>query len=97
LIFHTKISYHISNTIGVIKIALLLFIIIAGFVVLGGGTNVEDPKENFGNSFSGTKQASAYGLTNALYRIIFSYGGYNNAFNVVNEIKVRFNILLTGA
>jgi len=27
-------------------------------------------------------------MTIALYRVIFSYGGYNNAFNVVNEIKV---------
>lgn len=87
LIFHTKISYHISNAIGVVKIALLLFIIITGFVVLGGGTKVEDPKANFRNSFEGTQNASAYGLTIALYRIIFSYGGYNNAFNVVNEIK----------
>ncbi|KDN59855.1 putative high-affinity methionine permease [Colletotrichum sublineola] len=32
-------------------------------------------------------RATAYGLTNALYRIIFSYSGYENAFNVVNEVK----------
>lgn len=88
LIFHTKFSYHLSNGIGVIKVTLLLFIIITGFVILGGGTKVEDPKANFRDSFAGTGTASAYGLTNALYRIIFSYGGYNNAFNVANEIKV---------
>ncbi|KAL5321408.1 hypothetical protein ACEPPN_009366 [Leptodophora sp. 'Broadleaf-Isolate-01'] len=87
VIFHTKISYHLSNAIGVVKVCTLLFIIITGFVVLGGGTRVKDPKANFRNSFEGTKDASAYGLTNALYRIIFSYGGYNNAFNVANEIK----------
>lgn len=92
LIFHTKFSYYLSNAIGVVKVALLLFIIITGFVVLGGGTRVKDPKANFRNSFEGTQSASAYGLTNALYRIIFSYGGYNNAFNVVNEIKVSFNV-----
>ncbi|CZR62138.1 related to high affinity methionine permease [Phialocephala subalpina] len=87
LIFHTKFSYHLSNGIGIIKVTLLLFIIITGFVILGGGTKVEDPKANFRDSFAGTGTASAYGLTNALYRIIFSYGGYNNAFNVANEIK----------
>ncbi|KAK0102245.1 hypothetical protein ONS95_005868 [Cadophora gregata] len=87
VIFHTKVSYHLSNAIGVVKVFTLLFIIIAGFVVLGGGTRVKDPKANFRNSFGGTQDASAYGLTNALYRIIFSYGGYNNAFNVANEIK----------
>lgn len=91
VIFHTKISYHLSNAIGVVKVCSLLFIIITGFVVLGGGTRVKDPKANFRNSFEGTKDASAYGLTNALYRIIFSYGGYNNAFNVANEIKVSKN------
>ncbi|KAE8449884.1 hypothetical protein EG329_007361 [Mollisiaceae sp. DMI_Dod_QoI] len=87
LIFHTKFSYYLSNAIGAVKAILLLFIIITGFVVLGGGTKVKDPKANFRNSFEGTKNATAYGLTNALYRIIFSYGGYNNAFNVANEIK----------
>lgn len=88
LIFHTKFSYHLSNAIGIVKVALLVFIIIAGFVVLGGGTRVQDPRANFHNSFDGTRSASAYGLTIALYRIIYSYGGYNNAFNVANEIKV---------
>ncbi|RDW73477.1 hypothetical protein BP6252_07384 [Coleophoma cylindrospora] len=87
LIFNTRFSYYLSNAIGVVKIALLLFIIITGFVVLGGHTKVKDPKANFRDTFNGTQDASAYGLTNALYRIIFSYGGYNNAFNVVNEIK----------
>jgi len=28
-------------------------------------------------------------VTNALVKIIFSYAGYTNAFNVVNEVKVR--------
>lgn len=77
-----------SNAIGLVKIATLLFVIVTGFVVLGGNTKIENPTVNFQNSFNGTEAASAYGLTNALYRIIFSYGGYNNAFNVVNEVKV---------
>lgn len=60
---------------------------ITGLVVLGGHTQVPNPKANFDNAFQGA--ATPYGLTNALYRIIFSYGGYNNAFNVINEIKVH--------
>lgn len=89
LIFHTKFSYYLSNAIGIVKVTLLLFIIITGWVILGGHTKVKNPKANFTNSFEGTTGATGYGLTNALYRIIFSYGGYNNAFNVTNEIKVR--------
>lgn len=62
--------------------------ILTGFVVLSGNTKVEDPKANFRDAWSGSSTASAYGMTIALYRIIFSYGGYNNAFNVANEVKV---------
>ncbi|KAJ9130961.1 High-affinity methionine permease [Pleurostoma richardsiae] len=87
LIIHTRFSYYLSNAIGVVKILTLIFIVTTGFVVLGGHTSVADPKANFRNSFAGTGAAGAYGLTNALYRITFSYGGYNNAFNVVNEVK----------
>ncbi|GJD03996.1 high-affinity methionine permease [Colletotrichum higginsianum] len=50
-----------------------------------GNAIVPEPRANFQNPFEGT--ATAYGLTNALYRIIFSYAGYENAFNVVNEVK----------
>lgn len=88
LVFNTKYAYWFQNAIGVVKILTLIFIIITGFVVLGGHTDVQDPKANFRNAFEGTGSASAYGLTNALYRIIFSYGGYNNAFNLANEVKV---------
>ncbi|KZL85731.1 high-affinity methionine permease [Colletotrichum incanum] len=87
LVFNTKYAYWFSNGVGIVKICTLLFVIITGFVVLGGGTNVENPKANFQDAWSGSSTASAYGMTTALYRIIFSYGGYNNAFNVANEVK----------
>jgi hypothetical protein len=87
-VFHTKYAYWFSNAVGVVKICTLLFVILTGFVVLGGNTKVENPKANFQDAWSGSSKASAYGFTTALYRIIFSYGGYNNAFNVANEVKV---------
>lgn len=86
--FNTKYAYWFSNAVGVVKICTLLFVIVTGFVVLGGNTRVENPKANFHDVWSGSSTASAYGFTTALYRIIFSYGGYNNAFNVANEVKV---------
>ncbi|KAL4783121.1 amino acid permease-domain-containing protein [Aspergillus varians] len=87
LVFNTKYAYWFSNGVGIVKICTLLFVIITGFVVLGGNTRVENPTANFKNAFSGSSNATAYGFTTALYRIIFSYGGYNNAFNVANEVK----------
>lgn len=97
LSFHTRFSYQISNAIGIVKLLTLIFIAITGFVVLGGHTKVQDPYQNFRHSFEGT--ASAYGATNALYKITFSYAGYENAFNVVNEVrnpvkKLRINATL---
>lgn len=83
---NTKFSYWFSNGIGIVKVLTLIFIAVTGLVVLGGHTRVEKPLANFEHSFQG--DATAYGLTNALYKIIFSYAGFTNAFNVVNEVKV---------
>jgi amino acid transporter len=86
--FHTRFSYLLSNGIGIVKVLTLLFISLTGLIVLGGNVKrVPEPHANFVNSFEG--QATPYGLTNALYKIIFSYAGFENAFNVVNEVKVR--------
>ena len=49
-------------------------IAITGLVVLGGHPAIADRTENFRNSFAGTTN-SAYGLTNALVKIIFAYTG----------------------
>jgi amino acid transporter len=62
---------------------------ISGLVVLGGHTSVKEPKANFRNAFDGSGAASVYGTTNALVKVMFSYAGYENAFNVVNEVRVR--------
>ncbi|KAJ5701687.1 hypothetical protein N7488_009235 [Penicillium malachiteum] len=88
VIFHNRASLILSNAIGVIKLITLIFIGITGLVVLGGHTSVKNPTANFKDSFSGTSSnATVYGATNALIDIVFSYAGYTNAFNVVNEVK----------
>jgi hypothetical protein len=57
-------------------------------VILGGHTRVPDPNINWRNAWEGSSEASAYGATNAMVKIIFSYAGYVNAFGLVNEIQV---------
>ncbi|KAI9833449.1 MAG: hypothetical protein M1819_003607 [Sarea resinae] len=86
VISNTRFSMWVSNTIGVLKIITLTFIAITGLVVLGGNTSVADPKANFRNAFEGTTN-SGYGITNAIVKVNFAYFGYQNAFNVVNEVK----------
>jgi amino acid transporter len=65
---------------------LISSISITGFVVLGGGTRVADPKANFRDPFAGTT-TNGFNLANALVNITFSYQGYENAFNVMGEVK----------
>lgn len=82
-----RFSLYAVNAFGVLKIITLLFISITGLVVLGGHVDrVPHPGLNFQNSFAGTT-TNGNDLANALVNIVFSYSGYQNAFNVVGEIK----------
>ncbi|OTA98282.1 hypothetical protein M426DRAFT_17573 [Hypoxylon sp. CI-4A] len=84
---HNKYSLWLSNLLGVVKIITLIFISITGLVVLGGNvSSIPDPGRNFRNAFEGTT-TNGNDLAVALVNIIFTYTGYANAFNVVNEIK----------
>jgi amino acid transporter len=84
----TRWSMRLMNIISIVKLIILLFIVITGFVVLGGGTRVENPRRHFDNSFVGITN-NGNDIVNALISINFAYKGYENAFNVVNEIRVR--------
>lgn len=56
-------------------------------MVLGGNVSrIPDPNANFRNAFEGTTK-NGNDLSTALVNIVFSYTGYANAFNVVNEVK----------
>lgn len=82
-----KYSLWAANGIGVLKIITLVFISITGFVVLGGNvSSIPNPGRNFKNAFSGATD-NGNDLSSALISIVFSYTGYENAFNLVAEIK----------
>ncbi|KAF6791397.1 high affinity methionine permease [Colletotrichum sojae] len=87
VVAHNKYSLWLVNFIGVLKVLTLVFISIAGLVVLGGNVkHIPDPKANFRNAFEGTT-SNGNDLSGALVSIVFSYAGYYNAFNMTNEIK----------
>ncbi|TFK25641.1 high affinity methionine permease [Coprinopsis marcescibilis] len=88
----TKWSLRLSNAIGVVKVLTLVFIAITGLVVLGGHTQVTDPHANFRNSFAGTTN-DGNGLATSLVKVNFAYGGFENAFTVVNEVRDPVNTL----
>lgn len=87
VVAHNKYSLWAANVFGALKIITLIFITITGWVVLGGNVSrVQDPHANFRNAFEGTTN-NGNDLASALVSIVFSYKGYSNAFNVVNEIQ----------
>ncbi|RMD41295.1 hypothetical protein DV735_g3842, partial [Chaetothyriales sp. CBS 134920] len=81
-----KWGLRLQNLLGTIKIIILLIIIIAGFVALGGHIKIDPKPDNFSNAFSGTT-GSAYGVVTALYNVIWSFIGYSNANYALSETK----------
>ncbi|KAK4629931.1 High-affinity methionine permease [Fulvia fulva] len=75
------------NIVSLIKIGTLLFIVVAGWVVLGGGVSrVLDPHASFREPFGNTSE-SGHQWAIALFKVLNSYQGWSNAAYVVDEIK----------
>lgn len=87
VVAHNKDSLWAINVIGALKLTLLVFISISGLVILVGHVpRVENPGINFRDGFAGTT-SSGYNLSQAMVNISFAFSGWQNAFNMANEIK----------
>ncbi|KAL2827406.1 amino acid permease-domain-containing protein [Aspergillus cavernicola] len=75
----------LQNVLGVIKLIIILFVIVSGWVALAGHTKIETP-HNFTNAFEGTT-GSGYGIVMALYNVIWSFIGYSNANYALSETR----------
>jgi amino acid transporter len=73
--FTPRAGVYLMNVLGSIKVMLLLFIVITGFVVLGGGVKtIHHPTASFQNAFAGS--ASSGNLyASALFKVLNSYAG----------------------
>lgn len=80
-----KWGLRLQNVLGVLKLIVLLFIIVTGFVALGGHMKIEKPN-NFTNAFEGTN-ASASSVCSALYNVIWSFIGFSNVNYALSEVK----------
>lgn len=87
LIHATSVRWglRLQNFIGYIKLAIVLLIVVTGWVALGGHLRIEKPN-NFTNAFEGTT-GSAYGIVTSLYNVIYSYIGYSNANYALSETR----------
>ncbi|OAA55270.1 high affinity methionine permease [Niveomyces insectorum RCEF 264] len=82
---HTGVK--LMNVISSIKVIILLFIVVTGWVVLGGGIkSIPDPHASFRNAFAGSSH-SGYFYATALFKVLNSYAGWSNAAYVLNEVR----------
>ena len=63
------------NVISSVKVIILVFIAVTGWVVLSGKVRrVKDPHASFRNSFAGSSH-SGFEYATALFKVIYSYEG----------------------
>ncbi|CCH60713.1 hypothetical protein TBLA_0D02060 [Henningerozyma blattae CBS 6284] len=84
---NVKLGIYIQNVLGIFKVFIVCFISVIGWVALGGGLKNGYKTDNFHNAFEGTQNASAYGVVNALYNVIWSFVGYSNVNYALGEVK----------
>ncbi len=74
--FLPKWGVRLMNLLGSIKVIVLLFIVVTGWVVLSGKVDdIRDPRASFRNPFAGSAESSNPYAT-ALFKVLNSYQGY---------------------
>ncbi|KAJ7274122.1 amino acid transporter [Mycena rebaudengoi] len=84
--FTPRLGIFVMNALSMFKIGILLFIVITGWIVLGGKTHIEDPLLNFRDAFAGSSHSSNDYAT-ATFKVLFAYNGWSNVNYVVNDVK----------
>ncbi|PNY26215.1 High affinity methionine permease, partial [Tolypocladium capitatum] len=85
--FVPKLGVHGMNFFTVLKVVLLLFVVVTGWVVLAGGvSSVKDPHASFRDAFAHSATTGNQYAT-ALFKVLNSYAGWSNAMYVLNEVK----------
>lgn len=95
---HVKTGLMLLNILGIVKIGVILFISVTGWVALAGGIKINDFQDphNFHDAFKGVAP-TGFGVVNALYNVIWSYIGYSNANYALGEIKNPVKVLKIAA
>lgn len=81
-----KVGVYLMNVLSVSKIAILLFVVITGCVVLSGKTHIKDPLANFRNIFSGSSHSSNDYAT-ATFKVLDAYAGWEGINYVMNNVR----------
>lgn len=84
--FTPRLGVYAMNVLSLFKIAILLFIVVTSWVVLSGKTRVKDPHVNFRHAFAGSS-TSSNDYAAAMFKILYSYAGWQNVNYVMNDVK----------
>ncbi|EPS98296.1 hypothetical protein FOMPIDRAFT_1017844 [Fomitopsis schrenkii] len=84
--FTPRTGVWLMNVLTVFKFVILVFIVIAGWVVLSGRTHVKDPYANFRNAFEGSSHSS-FSYATATFKVLNSYAGWSSVNYVLNNVK----------
>ncbi|KAI5285758.1 hypothetical protein KEM55_000524 [Ascosphaera atra] len=86
-IIFPKAGVQLMNAAGALKVSILTFVVLTGWVVMGGGVSrVKHPNESFKHAFHGSATSVSVYST-ALFKAIGSLSGWANATWVLNEIQ----------
>ncbi|KAK6198658.1 amino acid permease-domain-containing protein [Scheffersomyces amazonensis] len=83
-IANSKWSLKLANLLGFVKMVTITFIIITGFVNLGGNTRVAEPHAVFKDAWKGST-SDGNAIANAIIKVSFSYSGTQYVFRMVGE------------
>ncbi|KAF8835791.1 amino acid transporter [Paxillus ammoniavirescens] len=84
--FMPRTGVFIMNVFTTFKIVILLFVVVAGWVVLSGKTHVTDPYINFHDAFAGSSHSSNDYAT-ATFKVLNAYTGWSSANYVLNNVR----------
>ncbi|KIK53749.1 hypothetical protein GYMLUDRAFT_49186 [Collybiopsis luxurians FD-317 M1] len=83
-----KWGLYLQNGLGVFKFVVLVLVVVAGFLALGGHVDNGTGRKpgNFEHAFEGTT-ASVSSICLSLYNVIWSYMGFSNINYALSEVK----------
>ena len=82
-VFSRKMGIFVNNALAAYKVALLLFVVIAGFACLAGAGGEGQKADEYGkvnlqNAFADSS-GSPYAYASALLNVLYAYQGWENA------------------
>ena len=82
-----RTGVHVMNSLAIIKILVLIFIVVTGVILFIPGTSaVPNPSSSFVSPFANSS-TSIYDYTIALFKVLSSFTGWTGCTSVMSEVR----------